>query len=288
MSRKIEVPNSVYWINRYQAGESIPKLAREAGVNAKVMRRIVREAVGTLRDRRMDIPELDTILERYLAGETEQALAFEYGLARTVLRRRLLEAGIAPRTISDTMLTRWATATPEQRDRMLSSAHKAARGSRQTIAAMERSARGRERTLSHATPIENMLAGWLRERGFTLTQQKAIGKYNADIAMHEPPIAIEIFGGGFHSSGPHGSRHHERIKYLLDNGWAILIIWIDAKHYPLSVACADEVVRFCDHLRALPSPRREYRVIRGDGYPAPASEKYFNSASDIERLACAH
>ena len=286
MTRKIELPNPDYWINRYLAGESVDKLAGEAGVKSGVLRRVLKEANVKPRGSRMDIPDLDTIIARYIAGETEQSLALEFNLARTVMRRRLLEAGIKPRTISDTMLTRWANVTPEQREAMLGPAHKAVTGRPQTIEFLQRCALGRERTKKAATPVETTLANWLRDYGLNITQQKAIGIYNIDVAVNEPPVAIEIFGGNFHSSGRHAARFHERYKYILDSGWSVLIIWIDAKRYPLTIYCANQAFNLCEHIGPLPSNSREYWVIRGDGYFLTASEKYFNSPADKERLGC--
>lgn len=270
-------------IARYIAGESVRELAGEAGINPKTIYKEIKRR-DVLRPTRIEIPNLPHIIERYLAGESEQSLAKELGVSRSVLSRRLAEHGIQRRDISDSMYIRWANATPEQKSRMLDNAHEASRGSSVPDERKERVAKTRERISYFISPIENIMADWLREFGMSITQQKAIGAYNVDIAVNEPPIAIEIFGGGWHSSGEHAARFVERFKYILNQGWHVVIVWLDARHYPLDIRAANYIVTFIEELRLNPPTISQYRVIRGDGKTVSATNKYFNSQAIIDRL----
>lgn len=286
MTRKTEIPNFDNLIQRYLAGESINELASEIGVGYKVLWRRFRKAGIDIRPKRFDLP-VDEIVSRYTAGESEQSIARSLGVDRKVIRLRLTEQNIAIRNISDTMYIRWENATAEERQQMLSPAHDAVRGTKRTMIDLKRRALGKQRSKAHASAIEYQLAHWLNDRGIDVVQQKAIGPYNVDIAIEEPRIAIEIFGGNFHATGRHQSRFFKRTKYILDQGWHFVIVWVDGRRYPMSVSCADYIITFANELRSNPSTICKYRVIRGDGNPAPIADTYFNTRAIIKRLCSA-
>ena len=87
--------------------------------------------------RYIEIPNLDDLRARYVAGEPEHKLAREAGVNRWTFRRRLLESGIEPRNVSESMFIRWSHATPEERARMLDNAHVATRGREVTMSEKE-------------------------------------------------------------------------------------------------------------------------------------------------------
>lgn len=283
MTRKIEVPNADDIVQFYIAGETVNKLASKFGINRKVIYRLIAER-GVVKSQRIDIPELPDILTRYIAGESEQSLSLEFGLSRTVLRRRIIEAGITPRTISDTMKMRWKSASSDQRARMLNPAHNATKGITPTQARMAKAALTRQINKSRDSVVERYLIAMLQERGISVIPQLAVGIYNIDIAINESSIAVEIFGGGWHASGKHAARFFERNKYILNQGWSLIIVWLDARHYPLGVGCADYIVARIEELRLNPSLVSQYWVIRGNGNLAPISDKNFNTPAVIKRL----
>src|SRR3990167_3124086 len=235
---------------------------------------------------KIEISNLHDLFRRYQAGEPENKLAREAGISRTTMRRRLLEAGIIPRDISGSMYLRWAEANPKQRQAMLEAAHAATRGIKVPISAKIKHALTVENKLLQASPVELEFAKRLQAYGFKVIPQKAVYIYNLDIAIQSPPIAIEIYGGRFHSMGNHLLRHFKRTKYLLNHGWSVIIIWIDALRYPLSLACDDYIIRWADELRRNPTARSQYRVILGNGQPAPIRKNYLNTPSAIKRLGC--
>ncbi len=236
--------------------------------------------------RRIELPDLDHLLQCYVTGEPEQKLALESGVSRALFRRRLIEHGITPRNVSDSMFIRWRKATPEQRQQMVAAAHVASKGRHVTERELLLHSATNERNLLGAVPIEYELSAQLIAAGLHVTQQKAVGVYNVDVAINEPPVAVEIFGGGWHASGRHAIRFLKRTEYLLDHSWSVVIVWIDSRRYPLGVGCVDYLVALSNTLRNHPTPLREYRVILGDGTPAPVAQSHFNTESVIERLGC--
>jgi len=236
--------------------------------------------------RKIEIPNLDDLLRRYVAGKPEQKLAREAGVNRWTFRRRLIAANIKPRNVSDSMYIRWANASADDRTRMLDNAHAATRGRTVSTSEKHRRALGKERSCSHTSPTENVLAIDMRAMGFSVIQQKAVGIYNVDVALDISSVAVEVFGGGWHSCGHHAKRFFERTVYLLDHGWHVVIIWVDSRRYPLGRGAVQYLVSFCQELSRNPSSLRQYRMILGNGKDAPVCKSHFNRPADIERLCC--
>jgi very-short-patch-repair endonuclease len=232
----------------------------------------------------LKVPHVDDLLSRYVAGESENKLAREVGIDRGAFRRRMLAAGITPRNQSEAETLKWAGMIGPERAAQVAAAQIARRGQRDTIATKETRAKSNERTLIRATPVELALVDRLRHNGLHITPQKAIGVYNIDVALESPRIAVEIFGGNFHASGSHAAAFHERVKYLLNCGWSVVIVWVDARRYPLSIACDDYIIALAQSLGGNPPTRGQYRVILGNGDAAPIRKNYFNTPADIERL----
>jgi very-short-patch-repair endonuclease len=118
---------------------------------------------------------------------------------------------------------------------------------------------------SIASVYELQLAELLTTQGVqNITLQKAIGKYNVDLAWDS--IAVEIYGGAWHNSGRHAGRFQERTHYILDSGYHLVIIWIiKSANFLLSPNAADYLIAFAESTRANPTLPSQYRVIRGTG-----------------------
>lgn len=233
---------------------------------------------------KIEIPNIDNLISRYVAGEPEQKLAREFGVSRPTIRRRLIEFGIQPRNISQSMHIMQSKLSDAERLARAAKAQATRRGQVDSDSVKAKRANTRERLALHGTEVETVLAERLRKSHYRVTQQKAVGIYNVDVAIESPRVAVEIFGGHFHASGRHAARHHKRVKYLLDSGWHVVIVWADAKHYPVSDGCYDYLRKFANEMRRNPSPSRQYRVILGNGNPAPAISHYLNGPTDIERF----
>ena len=215
--------------------------------------------------RKIEIPNLVNFVRRYEAGESVKALASELGISRIVFRRNLLAAGVDPRNRSQGMFARMARTAPNER-RQLAAAANIGRRNVSPVRELEISclqAQTKERTLAKAAPLEFDFMAWMIELGFACTPQKAVGPYNLDIAVHQPPIAVEIA----FSSNPFSSRprhHRERTEYLLNAGWHVCYILVNRMH-PLRIQAAQNIITWAQLLSCNETNRRQYRVIRGDG-----------------------
>lgn len=224
------------------------------------------------------------IIQNYLAGESINKLASQRGVSRDAVRNFLVKSGIDIRGLDKSQPIMYERMSNETRMSMTEAAHTALRGTHKT----------KDIKIAHALSVqskqlgvmfaETQLANWLRDSGLGIVQQRAVDIYNLDIAIEELRIAVEIFGGTWHSSGEHALRFFERTKYLLDQRWHVVIIWTDAKRYPIGIGSAHYLIALCDQVRRSPPARSQYRVIRGDGQTQSAARRYFNTLTDIERL----
>lgn len=219
----------------------------------------------------------DAVVAYYLAGNSEKATAAHFGVSRTAIRLRLLSAGVTPRDGSASMHLRLSKMTPDERAALLTAAHEASRGRVVPEETLIKLAETRQRMGFSASDHEMDLAELLRERGLEAVPQFAVGKYNIDLAVH--PVAVEVWGGGWHFYGEHARRHAQRTRDLFDAGWHLFIVVVDAIKRPLSAVAADQIVTFVEQARRDPSARREQRVIWGDGEPVPAHRLDFDKAA---------
>ena len=177
MTAKIEIPNLDDLLRRYQAGESCLKLAGEAGVDPGTMRKRLRAArifrIG--HTPRHGIVVSRDVFIRYEAGESINVLSREIGVDRSTIRRRLLQAGIVPRTQSESEFIKWSRMTNEQRAAQVAAAHSAATGRKCTWEELCARAIIKESSGIYIVPAETELANQLRQAGFEIRQQRAVG-----------------------------------------------------------------------------------------------------------------
>jgi len=288
MSRVVLIPNLHDLIRRYLAGESLQALAKAQGViyatlrnrflQAGVCLRNIAEA-GRLRAVQFqpgdhDLVNLDdwAIVARYRAGESEQAIAKSLGVTRPPIRLRLLRNGIKPRGRGKAGRVRASRMTPEERRRQALAANASVRGSRKSLEFRCKVARGRERGQRNVSPTDRDCAGMLAALGYTSTLSKAVGPYNVDVALDAAPVAVEIFGGCWHSGGSHAVRHRKRFDYLIDAGWFPIIIWVTGQ-YPLQASAIDKVVALAELVRSGKAKRRKEQVIWGNGHPCAVGKR---------------
>jgi len=257
---------------RYTSGESVSAIAREFNVDRLTVRKRLAEAGVELRHRaprKITIGDQE-ILERFASGENEFSMSHSLGIGRAFIRRRLLANEMTPRTGSESGLIRAARMTPQERCAQTEAAHDAVRGRVQPWSERCQRAKTRQERRLGVSPAEELLAIWLRERGISAIPQEAIGAYNADLGAN--PVAVEIFGGYWHGYGRHKKSSAERFRYILDQGWCVVIVWVNRQLFPLSSAAADYITSLTQLASGDPSLRGKYWVIRGDGKECAAAE----------------
>lgn len=217
---------------------------------------------------------IDDIVSSYLSGVSEKALANQYGVSRGAIAARLRAAGVRRRTLKEAEQLVHAERTPEQYRQYVQAAHAAVRGRTRSFEELCLAANTREKRRLHASPQELRLQSWLNERGIHMISQKALGPYNADLGAF--PVAVEVFGGNWHAYGQHAARFAKRTRYILDQGWNLVIVWASNRKrrdeaIAVTPTAADYIAAFFQESSSDPTIRSQYRVIWGDGQPVPTS-----------------
>jgi len=208
--------------------------------------------------------DIQDIANRYVSGEPEYKIAEHFKVSRDVITRRLNLAGIRRRTESEARKFMWINISVEEKKRLMSFPHNAIRGISQSFKQRCKVAKTREAKQIGIGRGELMLANRLIQRGLAITLQKAIGIYNIDVAIHEGCIAVEIFGGNWHTCHSHARRFRKRCDYILNQGWLPVIIWV-TKDFPLEDGAIQYLVTLSKRRSSGKPLRSKEKVIRGDG-----------------------
>lgn len=280
-------------VQRYIAGEgreaiceSIPglsdrrlkrELTERGALRTKAEdRALAREKTKASWDGRRTPVDIDRVIQLYESGESEVAVGRAAGVSRMVVRRVLVNAGVELRGFRQNAIAA-ARRTPAENRALTAAAHEAVRGRIAPEAERVKIAKTRERNRSGVSHHEVYFERMLRKRGIPSIPQKACGRYNIDIAVG--PIAVEVFGGGWHSHGRHLSRAPKRFRYLFDQGWCTLIVWVTGRSGYLTAGAVEYLVSWLDEIERDPSAARGYRVIWGAG------EEIARGGPDSDELA---
>lgn len=143
-------------------------------------------------------------------------------------------------------------------------AHEAVKGKKRTLEDLERRAKGKETHPPKMSRWESWFANWLTSQSISYIYSKAVGKYNIDFAIGDS-IAVELYGGAFHSDGRAAARLNDRMRYLLNSGWNVYIIWCLSQESCIFSGCLNDFVSFMETSSRNESSKGQYRVIWSDG-----------------------
>lgn len=255
-------------VRRYQSGESPDRIAESLGVSTMVVRNrlakagVPRRTVSEAQRLRFGTPAIDGDAARaaHEAGESVKSISLRLGVSRPAVNRAIKLAGGTIRGRSEAMFVRMASTTPEDRLRLTDAAHAAVRGVPQSEEQRCKVAASRQSRWGMVGPDELLMADWLEARGLAVSRQHAVGRYNVDVAVTASAVAVEVFGGHWHTHGSHAAVYRKRTDYLLDRGWTTVIVWATAA-YPLAPEAADYVVALCEALRRGEPRGREEHVV---------------------------
>jgi very-short-patch-repair endonuclease len=233
----------------------------------------------------------NTLVERYIMGDSEKKISNVFGVSRQLIVRELIKRNIKRRSMSESIKLAFSKTTPEFRIKMTEAAHNACRGRKVSSETKIKHAQTIEKNLTNVQAAESDLAKMLTDTGLDVTQQKAIGIYNIDIAINKFSVAVEIFDGGWHLYGSHLARFFERTKYILDQGWSVVIVWLKVdqpksytKGWPLTTGARDYLTSFCNFASFNPSFVSQYRVINGYGKLLTGIKSYLFDDPTVKRL----
>jgi len=224
--------------------------------------------------------DLEELRRLYLAGMSELDVSKLFGVTRPRIRNCLLKLGIKPRGRSAAALNRQRQLSPQQRLALAERAHAAVRGIPKSEEHLCKIALARQKRPIQVGPSERTIQKWLEALGAETVPQKAIGRYNIDVALTESRIAVEIFGGWWHAAGRHAIRFRPRIEYLADRGWHTVIVWITTRHR-LAYPVAENIFALHQAVCEGESIGRQEHVMRGDGYIAPIGKAKAHNGSIV-------
>jgi very-short-patch-repair endonuclease len=245
-------------IRRYLAREPTKQIHATTGVSFKVLNRErIRRGIPP---RPKVAAPWDEIIAAYRSGESEYALSRRFDVSRSSIRPRLRRAGIEIRDSSTAGLVRAAKMRPAERAAQAAPAQDAARKRTRSESELRAYAKTRERNGRLGSDGERHLVHLLEERGLYPIPQKAIGRYNVDLAVE--PVAVEVLGGNWHARK---RIHATRTPYILDEGWHLIFVWSQEPYSPVTASAADYIVALLDEMRWNPPAESQYRVISGHG-----------------------
>lgn len=272
MPRKLFPAYTDHAVQAHLAGASATEIAKQIGSSFVTVRKVLIEAgaydpaIGKAAAAAKQRHTIDTdeAVRLYLDGTSENEIAKRLGVQRFVVRRHLASAGVPIRDQTEANRLMMSARSPEEHARNTMAAHDAVRGKRQPETTGVARAQAKAKKATPESADERAMIERLRAAGYDAVPQRAVGKYNIDVAVQ--PVAVEVFGGGWHASGKHAAGWPARRDYLFDQGWNLVVVWVSAQ-YPLGRGGYDQVVAHIEQTRSDPSLRRQEWMIRGDGQP---------------------
>lgn len=268
MALRLDPAKMAYAAELYASGKTFQQVASELGMDSESLRvalkrRGVKARPNSYRSAESFVPCPDGLVDAYLAGTSELVLSKTHGVSRGMVARWLREKNITRRTPKVANALTAASLTPGERAAKAAAAHAAVRGTTNSERHQARIALARERVCYGGSPSAGTeyLAQELAARNIAFVREKAIGRYNVDIALGTRPVAVEVLGGNWHGCKP---VHAKRTPYILNAGWSILFIW-NQQLVPLDSGALDYLLSYVEFACGNPRFPCEYRVIRGDG-----------------------
>lgn len=215
---------------------------------------------------RMKIPNADDLIRRYCEGASLLQLQKESGYGRGPIAKYLRDRGIPLRGGSEACKLRWKRIGNDRAatERLLSKAWAVAKGRRRTLHERERGAltvfeRGAIRRGRRQTPVVDEVI----RRVPTFVREYPVGPYNVDIADERTRVAVEVHC----HTGWQRSLRAERIEYVLDRGWSVLMIYAD-RRYPIDVSLlAEQAIAYAQRASTDPTMIGQYGMIGRHGQP---------------------
>lgn len=216
--------------------------------------------------RKILIPEIDDIHEAHQAGESILSLSLRYGYGRNVICGAFARAGWMTRSMSEAGKIRAERIGPQGRAALTADANRTRRGQKDSFTTLCQRAVFWERNPPDLTSCELYLAEHFRDVNLPFARHRACGPYNIDFTVGES-IAVECFGGGWHAGGRAAARHHPRVRYLLDAGFHVIVVWVQKRSRRNWIAALDQTIGELKTSCSDPSTLRQYRVIWRDTKP---------------------
>jgi len=209
---------------------------------------------------KIEPPDIPNIINSYVNGVSENALAKSLNISRNVITRILRENGVNRRTRSEAETIKWSQMSPDKRSRQTRACHIAARGRKRTEEEMIKSAFTKEKTLSKVGKNELFIVDLLKQQGLNAIPQKAVGRYNIDIAIE--PVAMELWLSPGNPLLP--ANNSGKTKYLTNLNWSVIWLWVGRGDI-LTERTIKDIALLINQIKGNKTLIGKYWVIRGGG-----------------------
>ena len=203
---------------------------------------------------------LVNLIQKYESGISPNKIAKDAGVSRTAIRNLFIRNKVQIRNNTEANGIMMSQRTKEENIKNTEAAHKAVKGKPISFERLCNLAITREKILFNQSPYEVSIKKELEKLIKNIRPQFACGKYNIDI-LTENLVATEIYGGGWHLAKDHIARD----KYIIDQGFDRLDIWISKWHVFDSRMCVNKIISMIDFRRSNPTSLSQYQMIWCDG-----------------------
>lgn len=210
----------------------------------------------------------DDLIRRYQSGTSLKKLSNETGYGRGPLLRLLTSRGVPIRGQSDAERLKWDSIrqTPDGTARQLAAAWKASRGRVDSEDVKLKRALGfyhhpRRSGRYELSILDVLTSGY----GLDVSWQYPVNAYNVDLAVCPLRVAVEIQSDKHRM--PTSSIRADRLEHILDQRWAVLVVYIHQGRTPDILRIAEQIHAFADRVRGNPTLVGQYGMIGSDGQP---------------------
>ena len=261
MSKRYHTIDCNNVVKSYLSGVTVKNIAAQFSVSEHVIYDILKRAsIAPDRNRNIIPPSKADILALYNSGTGVAGIADQLGFTRGHMIRFFKKYNIPMRSRRDQQIERMKNATEEQIKFLTKNAHLASKGRKHTFEEKCKRARTRYANQSFQdSKYEALLSGAFRDNGIDFVREYPVGPYNLDFLVGN--IAVEIFGGHFHSSGHHNAIFHERTKYILNSGFSIIFAFANRDSFESVIA--NKIMILLNIFRSDEAGIAKYRVIWG-------------------------
>jgi len=273
MAHKFKVTNLGDFVERYRSGTPIQEILDEFGMSLSTLYVILRDNGIPLRDQttrpnRRRVFPVDKMISRFLAGESVKALADSFGVERNTIALHLRERNIPIRGQSEAERLKWTKIRKSRRliERQCSAAWEAATGRQKPLSERIAAAKTHHLRLTRTGRYEDEVFRALCDAGFSVSRQHPLGRYNLDLAINEPRVAVEVSIG---CSFKHSSVRRERLEHILNQGWSVFAICIPyhTRQQAKLAVITEKCIAFAEILRGDQTSGSQYGMIGRNGEP---------------------
>lgn len=264
MTAKIELFNIDDLIGQYNRGLSLEEVAKNNGIGSTTLsRRFKERGVNVFRKTKNPV-DSNSVCQMFISGKSVNHISKQFNISRKAVTTILKNNGIKTRNRKEASILFTNSLTQEEINRKLVNAHTAAKGRIVKEESLIKKALTKEFIGKFDSVYEESFSNILTSMDIKTIPQKAVGVYNIDLAT-DTKIAVEMFGGNWHSTGSAAARFLKRCKHLFDQGWSLVIIWCDKSSESIDIACAEHIKTLHNTICTNPSLIGKYWMFRCDG-----------------------